>query len=181
MNANRSHPGALHRCGERVLDGARAWGSVEIRPGRFGIVHYRLVVYPPGLSRSERRWLRLARGWPLWGFLLWLLCQIVLTGTMAPWAVLGLSTAVAIGAGVAAFVMAGDARTRVRTMMATTMAGYPDPTADALRDRIAELAAVLLDADDRLAHGDISVVQHELVWWQVYDHLGRELSTRPHA
>ncbi|KWX25449.1 hypothetical protein AFM11_04110 [Mycolicibacterium wolinskyi] len=173
--------GALHRFGERLLDGARAWGSVEIRPGRFGIVQYRLVVYPPGLSRSERRWLRLARGWPVWGFMVWLLCQIVLTGTMTSWAVFGASTAAATGAGVVAFAMAGEARTRVRSMLVTTMLGYPDATAEANRDRLAELAAVLLEADDRLAHGDIGVVEHELIWWQVYDRLADSVAAGPHA
>ncbi|MHC9291869.1 DUF6611 family protein [Mycobacterium sp. LTG2003] len=162
---------ALQRYGERLLDGTRPWGTVEIRPGRFGIVQYRLVVYPPGLSRSEHRWLRLARGWPVWGFVLWLLCQIMLTGTMTPWAVFGVSAAAAIGAGAVAFAMAGEARTRVRGMLVTTMIGYPDATAQANRDRLAELAAVLLEADERLSHGDISVVEHELIWWQVYDEL----------
>ncbi|MGV0744919.1 DUF6611 family protein [Mycolicibacterium sp. XJ870] len=169
MNTDRSHPGVLQRCRERLLDGARAWGSVEIRPGRFGIVQYRLVVYPPGLSRSERRWVRLARGWPVWGILLWLLCEIWLSGSMAPWAAFGVSTAVSAGAGIAAAAMAGEARGRVRSLVVTTMAGYDDPETRASRDRLDELAAALLEADDRLARQEISVVDHELSWWRVYN------------
>ena len=56
-----------------LLDGSRAWGCVQVRPGRFGITYYRLVVYPPGIGTVERRLVRLARGWPQLGMLVWLL------------------------------------------------------------------------------------------------------------
>jgi hypothetical protein len=51
------------------------------------------------------------------------------------------------------------------------MAGYHDPASVAARDRLEELAATLMDADDRLASGHISALQHEMVWWQVYDRM----------
>ncbi|MDT7732729.1 MAG: hypothetical protein QOK45_2982, partial [Mycobacterium sp.] len=49
--------------------------------------------------------------------------------------------------------------------------GYRDPTSITARDRLEELAATLVDADDRLASGHISALQHEMVWWQVYDQM----------
>lgn len=152
-----------------MLDGGRVWGSVDIRPGRFGITSYRLVVYPPGMDQTQRRWTRLARGWPLWGLLLWLLCQAWLSGTMGPWPAFGASTAVFVGSGLAVVMLAGDARNRVRTLVATTMAGYDDPDSHAGRDTLLGLAGALIEADERLDRGELSPVDHELIWWQIYD------------
>ena len=155
----------------RLLDGDRPWGSVDIRPDRFGVTRYRLVVYPPGISESERRRVRVARGWPLWGALVWVIGEIYMNTMTTPWIALGMSTAACLGSGLVAFAMAGAPRTRVRTMAATVMVGYRDPTSVTARDRLEELAATLVDADDRLASGHISALQHEMVWWQVYDQM----------
>ena len=81
------------------------------------------------------------------------------------------STAACLGSGVVAVVMAGAVRTRVRTIAATVMVGYHDPISVAARDRLEELAATLTDADDRLTSGHMSALQHEMVWWQVYDQM----------
>ncbi|OCB52025.1 hypothetical protein A5722_30070 [Mycobacterium vulneris] len=151
-----------------LLDGSRAWGCVQVRPGRFGITYYRLVVYPPGLSTSERRFVRLARGWPLWGMFLWLLCQLWLGGQMSPWLAFGVSTAVFLAAGAVALGLSGSAFHGVRTLCATTMAGCDDPESAAARERLVVLAAELLHADECLARGDITAVDHELIWWRVY-------------
>lgn len=152
-----------------LLDGPRAWGCLQVRPGRFGITYYRLVVYPPGLSVSERRLVRLARGWPLWGILLWLLCQLWLGGQMSPWPAFGASTAVFLAAGAIALGLSGSAFHRVRTLCATTMAGCDDPESRAARERLVALAAILLRADESRDRGEITVVDHELIWWRVYN------------
>ncbi|MCV7068745.1 hypothetical protein H7H51_28970 [Mycolicibacterium farcinogenes] len=152
-----------------LLDGSRPWGCVQVRPGRFGITYYRLVVYPPDLSRTEHRLVRLARGWPLWGMTLWLLCQIWLAGQMSPWLAFGISTAVAAATGAVTLGLSGGGYHRVRTMSATTMGGYDDPDSCALRDRLVALAALLLRADEDRARGEITAVDHELIWWQVYN------------
>ncbi|OBK64447.1 DUF6611 family protein [Mycolicibacterium fortuitum] len=164
-----------------LLDGSRPWGCVQVRPGRFGITYYRLVVYPPGLSTAEHRLVRLARGWPLWGMLVWLLCQLWLGGQMAPWPALGVSTAAYVATGAAALGLSGSAFHRVRTLCATTMAGCDDPASHAARDRLAVLAATLLQADERRDRGDLSAVDHELVWWQVYNRMGTgdDANTKP--
>jgi hypothetical protein len=164
-------PGLIRRGWLRVLDGDRPWGSIDIRPDRFGVTRYRLVVYPPGISEPERRRVRVARGWPLWGALLWVVCEMVLTNVTAPWTAFAISTTVSLGAGVVAAAKAGTARTRVRTLAAMVMAGHHDPISGAARDRLEDLAATLLEADERLAGGRLSVIQHEMVWWQVYDQM----------
>jgi len=62
MEDRREGSGLLRRGWLRVIDGDRPWGSIDIRPDRFGVTRYRLVVYPPGITESERRLVRVARG-----------------------------------------------------------------------------------------------------------------------
>jgi hypothetical protein len=171
MDDRRTGSGLLRHGWLRLLDGDRPWGSIDVRPDRFGVTRYRLVVYPPGISESERRRVRVARGWPLWGALVWVIGEIYMNTMTTPWIALGMSTAACLGSGLVAFTMAGAPRTRVRTIAAMVMAGYRDPTSVTARDRLEELAATLVDADDRLASGHISALQHEMVWWQVYDQM----------
>lgn len=157
-----------------LLDGSRVWGCVQIRPGRFGITYYRLVVYPPGLSTAERRLVRLARGWPLWGMLVWLLCELWLSGQMSPWPAFGVATAVYCATGAITLGLSGSAFHRVRTLCATTMAGYDDPGPQSARERLVVLAATLLQADERRDRGELTAVDHELIWWQVYNWMGTD-------
>jgi hypothetical protein len=171
MDDRRTGSGLLRHGWLRLLDGERPWGSIDIRPDRFGVTRYRLVVYPPGISESERRRLRLARGWPLWGALVWVTCEIFLNNLTGPWTAFAISTAACLGSGVVAFAKAGTPRTRVRTIAAMVMAGHHDPISGAARDRLEGLAATLMEADDRLTSGHISAIQHEMVWWQVYDQM----------
>ena len=57
-------------------------------------------------------------------------------------------------------------------MAATVSAGYPDAHAAARRDQLGRLALTLMNADERLARGQISAADHELTWWRVYDEIG---------
>ena len=171
MDDRRPGSGLLRRGWLRLLDGDRPWGSIDIRPDRFGVTRYRLVVYPPGISEYERRLVRVARGWPLWGALVWVVCEIFFNNFTGPWTALAISTAAFLGSGVVAFAMAGAQRTRVRAIAAVVMAGYHNPASVAARDRLVELADTLMEADDRLASGQISALQHEMAWWQVYDRM----------
>lgn len=180
MHDTREGSGLLRRGWLRLLDGDRCWGSIDIRPDRFGVTRYRLVVYPPGISESERRWVRSARGWPLMGAVVWVICEILLSNLTGPWTALALSTAAYVGPGLVAVARAGAPRTRVRTIGATVMAGHRDPVSGAARDRLEGLAAVLIEADDRLAARRISAIQHEMVWWQVYDQMSRRAAPGMH-
>ena len=167
-----AHAGSpLRRGWLRLLDGEHAWGSLDIQPGRFGVTSYRMVVFPPGISVSERRRVRVARGWPLWGALVWLICEIWLRSLTGPLPALALSTGAYVATGVVATAMAAEQRSRVRTMTATVSATFRVPAAEAARDTLARLALTLTDADDQLERGRISVAEHELTWWRVYDQM----------
>jgi hypothetical protein len=164
-------PGVLRRGWSRLLDGDRPWGSIDIRPDRMGVTQYVLVVYPPGISEAERRSVRIWRGWPMWGALLWIASYVVLTQLIDPWTARALPTAAYLGAGIAAFVRAGDARTRVRTMKATVMSGFPDPSSRAICHKLQALAVTLTEADEHRQLGLISPIEYEMIWWRVYDQI----------
>ena len=172
MHDTRTGSGLLHRGWQRALDGDRRWGSLDIRHDRFGVTRYRLVVFPPGISEAERRWVRVARGWPLWGALVWVFCEVAFSNTMGPWTALVVSTAIYLGLGLLATTRAGDMHRQVRTVGAMVMAGYGDPQSSAMRNKVQNLAGALLEADELLARGEISVTTHEMMWWRVYDSMG---------
>ena len=171
MNDQRPGSGVVRTALLRLIDGDRPWGSIDIRPDRFGVTRYRLVVYPPGISGPERRRIRAARGWPLWGALVWVICEIWLSRVTGPWTALALSTAIYLGLGVIAFAMAGPARTQVRTMAAMVMVGHYDPPSRVARDKLEAHATLLIEADERLKQGQISAAEHEMTWWHVYGQL----------
>jgi Family of unknown function (DUF6611) len=76
--------GLLRRVCLRLLDGGHPWGSLDLQPDRFGVIRHRLVVFPPGISESERRRVRVARGLPAWGAVMWIGCEISLGGLIEP-------------------------------------------------------------------------------------------------
>jgi hypothetical protein len=162
----------LRRGWLRLLDGERAWGSLDIQPDRFGVTRYRLVVFPPGISDPERRRVRVARGWPVWGTLVWLVCAVWLSQVMGPWTALGISTGVLVAIGVMTTARAGAPRTQVKTLSAVVSATFHNLDAEARRDKLSKLALTLIDADERLERGQISAADHELAWWHVYDEMG---------
>lgn len=77
-------PGRLQRWCGLLLDGENRWGFARIQVDRFGVMHYRLVLYPPGINDVERRWLRIWRGAPVWGAVLWVLSEIFLQPAIGP-------------------------------------------------------------------------------------------------
>jgi len=171
MRDAQSHPGLLHRGWQRALDGDRPWGSIDIRPDRFGVTRYHLVVFPPGISESDRRRVRVARGWPMWGALVWVVCEISLSHMTGPWTALVASTMIYLGLGLIAAMRAGDARRQVKTIGVMVMAGHHDPVSSSLHHQLDSLACTLIEADELLARGEISPAAHEMTWWRVYDQM----------
>ena len=163
----------------RLLDGDAQWGSLAIQPDRFG-TRYFLIVYPPGITAGERRRIRIWRGWPIWGAVLWILAEITLARHLDPWYALAVSTGVLLAAGATAFVMAGEARSRVRAMGATLLPRHYDPISEAACRRMNELAARLREADAQLRRGLIEPAQFEMTWWQVYDEIAATAPTSTH-
>lgn len=160
----------LTRAVRRVLDGGAQWGSLTIQPDRFG-TRYHLVVYPPGTTVDERRRVRIWRGWPLWGALLWILAEMVLTRQLGPWPALVVSTAMLVVTAATARALSGPARTRVHTLAATLLPRQYDPVTTALCTTMHELARTLREADSLRAQGMLSPAQFETVWWQIYNEM----------
>jgi hypothetical protein len=164
-------PSRLHRWCARLLDGENRWGFVRVQIDRFGVTRYRLVVYPPGISDDERRRLRTWRGSPVWGASLWVVTEILLSPVLGPRAALAISTCLALGLVAVALVRADETRTRVRAMGAVTMAGHTDAAMIAARDKLETLAMTLLFADERVDEEHMSPLDHEAIWWRVYEQL----------
>lgn len=165
------------RPASRPLDGAARWGSVNVRSERFGITRYRLVVYPPGITTAERRRVRVWRGWPLWGALLWVASLMTLAQLLDPWTGVVLSTALYAATGIVTYLRAGDLRAKVRTADVMVMPGTRDQGALAACAKIRVLAATMIHADQQLEAGAILPTVHEAIWWHVYQ--GMEATDSP--
>ncbi|WP_260755088.1 DUF6611 family protein [Mycobacterium sp. SMC-8] len=171
---NRTGSGRLRRVRDRLLLGDCRWGSLTVRPDRTGMIRYRMAVYPPGITDSERAALRIALGWQVWAPALWLTCQITLTHALGPGQALAVSTALTVSAAVVAMMRVGTQRTRVRAVTVAVRAGYPCPEARQARDRLLALADELMDADRQIQQRLITPAAHESVWWRVYQRLADE-------
>jgi hypothetical protein len=169
MDEIGSRHNLLTRAWRRFVDGDAPWGAFDVWPDRFGSTRFRLTVYPPGISLRERRMLRVWRGWPAWGGLLWAVGVIALAAVLPTWIALVLSTAVYLGSGVAAFSMAGDSRRHVRTAIATVAVGFYHPAAYREARYLQDLAQRLTSADIERRAGTLTPVAYEVTWWQVYN------------
>lgn len=158
----------------RLLDGKSAWGVINVRVGDSGVAGYQLVVYPPGISPDERRRLRVWRAWPLLGLLLWTGGEFLLGTLRQSFSAQAVLVAVVLGSGVCALSRAGSIRARVRTMSLTVAPPDRCDPDRASRNEVRRLAALLLAADQRLRRGEISAVDHELIWWRLYDRMAPE-------
>ncbi|MCZ4077265.1 hypothetical protein O1W68_04860 [Rhodococcus sp. H36-A4] len=169
--AQSATPSATGRLWRHLIDGERAWGSVDTWHARHGMTRHRLVVFPPGTNLAERRRLRLWRGWPLWGAMLWIVSEVVLSNQFAAIPAVAASTTVYLLSGYCAFVVAGTPRTQIRIEVAITMNGPTDLDAQARRENIGGHAKLLTDADNRLATQHITAAEHEMIWSAVYRQL----------
>lgn len=161
----------LARRWSRILDGEHLWGSLDVGPHRQGFREYRLVVFPPGHTATERRMLRLWRAWPVWGAVLWLLLAVGLCGRPAPWADIAISTIVYLGLGLVTLAFAGQVRSRVRTLRVQVIDGHPDARSAAMYAELLTLVNILCDADAKRDRAEFSAVDHEAACWRVYDRL----------
>jgi hypothetical protein len=156
---------------ERLLDGGRTWGSLDVAAGRYGVTRYRLVVFPPGIARDQRILLRIWRAYPVWGIAAWLVAEIVLMPTVGPGLALAVSTGLTVLAGLVAMALAGDTRGEVRTLTVLRMVGVNDAASAEQFEELRTLAYLLTDADARHAAGTLSRVEHESAVWRVYERM----------
>lgn len=164
-------PGRLQRWCGLPLDGENRWGFARIQVDRFGVMHYRLVLYPPGINDVERRWLRIWRGAPVWGAVLWVLSEIFLQPAIGPGAAHAASTGTVLGLGAVALAKARNTRTKVRSIGVVTMPGYTNATIIAARDGLLAKAMTLTSADELVDEERMSPLDHEALWWRVYEEL----------
>lgn len=156
---------------QRLLDHGRTWGSLEVSGGRYGMTRFRLVVFPPGLTRDERVWLRLWRWYPGWGVATWLILEVTLLTVMSPGAAFAISAGTSLAAGATTMVLSANTRCGVRTMTVTKMTGVNDAECRCALDDLKTLAERLVEADARRDAGRLSTVEHEARVWQVYDQM----------
>jgi hypothetical protein len=147
---------------------------LDVAAGRYGVTRYRLVVFPPGITRDQRILLRIWRAYPVWGVATWL-AALALTSTASPGAAFAISTGLCVSAGAVTMAMAGDTRGEVRSMIVVRMVGVNDAAFAERYEELRTLAYLLTDADARHAAGTMSRVEHESAVWQVYERMGREL------
>ncbi len=165
----QSRPGRLQRWSAQLLDGENRWGFVRIQIDRFGVTRYRLVVYPPGISDVQRRRLRIWRGAAVWGAALWVLSEIVLQQLIGPWTALAVSTGGVLALAALTMANAGETRTMVRSMGVVTMPGLTDVATMHSREELLAMAMTLSAADERVEEERMSPLDHEALWWQVYE------------
>lgn len=154
-----------------VFDGRHSWGSYMVAAGRFGVVQRSLVLYPPGIDRKERRWLRLWRGMTPIAIAVAALVMLLIGEALPLWgSALVSAAAVLLPVGLLAYRVRRS-RGRVRCLVALRsprqygLAGYTG-YAEALR-----LARRLMAAEEQLRAGEIDQVEYELRWHRAYEAL----------
>lgn len=153
-----------------LLDGPCSWGYWSSEAGRYGSMLYRLVVYPPGTTSRERRWLRLAQGWPVLGFLAALV--VIALGVSAGGHLPVISLAAGSGyllTGVALEARVHALKRRSCELWAWKSVLSPNTVCDAEYERLETFTAVLNAADRSLRHGDTTPASHERIWNAVYE------------
>ena len=66
---------------------------------------------------------------------------------------------------------AGETRKRVRAMSVVTMPGFTDAATRAAREELLAKAMTLTYADERVDEERMSPLDHEALWWRVYEQL----------
>ena len=156
----------------RLLEGTHPWGSFDARVSRYGVRRYRLIIYPPAASTADRQFARLCRGWPITGAA-FAVFAVLLFGNVAssPDTVLAFAVAAYVSVGALLFLRAGPARVQVRSMSIALMPKGADARARRKHTDWRVLVHMLTRADEMLATGAISLVEHEAIWWEAYDRL----------
>ncbi|WP_223692716.1 DUF6611 family protein [Leifsonia poae] len=156
----------------RLAEGGAPWGTVDVTPASRGLWRrVRLIVYPPGTTRAERRALRFAHSWPIAGALTALVAMVLLAGAWPP--VLGLCVLLLlylagfwVGARLTRLL-----RGRVKSIIVSTVSVggelkvYGD--GDLLRSTMERLDAL----EKRRLAGRVDPVAYEAEWAEVYDAL----------
>ena len=158
-----------HRQFTALLDGDFPWGAVTSTHSRYGAAQQHLIVYPPGISQTDRRWLRAWRGFPLWGGLLWFSLHVLLLNAGAPWQAFMIAGGTTLAACATTYTKASQHRRQVRTLNACILSGVNDREILSAQRRLRLLATTLITAHAHHSRGEMSAVEYENIWWHVYD------------
>lgn len=147
----------------RIVAGDYRWGYVQVGYARQW-VRRRLVVYPPGTSPAQRRWMQIWRWTPLAVAIL-VFGAAFLAGLAGATLIVAFATA---GAASVTLIVLAAARTHTVRHATASVEGWTGCDAD-LRS-LANLAVIrrisndLRDADAQLQAGLIDAVEHEVIW-----------------
>ncbi|RPA56931.1 hypothetical protein EF294_20360 [Gordonia oryzae] len=147
----------------RIVAGDYRWGYVQIGYARQW-VRDRMVLYPPGTSVEQRRWMR------AWRWLPAIVAAIVLgtafvCGYVNSALVVAFAVAIAVSVGL---VIVVAERTRSIRTASVSVEGWTGPDADLTSlsniALIRRISARLRDADSDLRDGRIDEVEYEVIW-----------------
>ena len=96
---------------------------------------------------------------------------IRLGGILTSWTAIEVSTTVYLSAGAVTLALAGGLRSKVRTLSVVEVDRRPDRPV-AMYAEWETLVGLLTDADALREQGRLSAIDHDAVWWRVYDRLG---------
>ena len=139
---------------------------------------YRLVVYPPGTNRAERRALQLWTSWPVVGAVLSLLAFAIAGEMLQPGLLVAMAALLYAGGIIAGWIASRRIRPLVKKL---NVAQYPDNGRIRTLGDLATLSSAvtrLRSMDDRAASGELSGVEYEQEWWLVYSSLDSSTSLR---
>jgi hypothetical protein len=157
----------------RRVQGTHEWGAYFHTVERYGVVRRQVIVYPPGISPVERRWLRAWRAWPVVGVAVVLMVAVALSDVVPPSAGMGVGLASALAVGGLLAHRARRTRRRVRSLGGIEVPGMPDPV---VRRRFRGALAIADDlavAEEAWRRGELPRVGYEQVWHAAYDEAER--------
>jgi hypothetical protein len=102
---------------------------------------------------------------------LWFVAEVFLQQVIGPLATLVISTGTVIALVAVALMRADETRAQVRAIGVVTMAGHKDVATVAARDNLLAKAMTLTYADERVDEKRMSPLDHEALWWQIYEQL----------
>lgn len=170
--------GGTGRPGADATGCRTVWGSYQVGLMRYGMVRRRLVVFPPGADRDERRAIRVWLSSALWAPLASIVVFVGL-GTCHVDAYVGLCAAIAVGVGgwMWARHRAAAVRSGVRMIESMVVPSATDAGGRAREQQIRRWITELRAADSGLADGSLSPAQHECVWNRVHAEIDVALAT----
>ncbi|TCP52984.1 hypothetical protein EV191_10545 [Tamaricihabitans halophyticus] len=163
---------------QKLLDGRYRWGIASRQTSRYGARSIRLLIHPPDSSRTERRYARLARFWPVIGVAIVALKGPTITflTNVSAYLVFAAIVALVVWAGLTLAHRTADTRARSVELFASSSFLTPR-TADQLRyGQVARIAEDLDEAQRQLDNQYISWSWYQFLWDGAY----QEARATPH-